>query len=90
MMAHRAGIHEHDGGFIGIFGERQPAVFQMTSHLIGVRNIHLTTVGANEEFHRPDSIQGAPGAETLIDLDLTLCYAPWVVRIELRPSVAPQ
>ena len=90
MMAHRARIHEHDGSFIGILGESQSTVFQMTPHLIGIGNIHLAAVGANEEFHCPDSIQGAPAAETLIDLDLTLCYAPWVVRIELRPSVAPQ
>jgi hypothetical protein len=90
MMTHRARIHEHDGGFIRIFGESQAAVFQMTPHLIGVGHIHLATVGANEEFHRLDSIQGAPAAETLIDLDLTLCYAPWVARIDLRPSVAPQ
>jgi hypothetical protein len=62
----------------------------MTSHFIGIGNIHLAAVRANEEFHCLDSIQGAPAAETLIDLDLTLCYAPWVVRIDLRPSVAPQ
>ena len=54
----------------------------MTSHFIGIGNIHLAAVRANEEFHRLDSIQGAPAAETLIDLDLTLCYAPWVVRID--------
>ena len=65
MMAHRARIHDHDGSFIWILGESQSPGFQMTSHLIGIGNIHLAAVRTNEEFHCLDSIQGAPAAETL-------------------------
>ena len=42
VMPNCARIDQHDGSFFGIFGSDQPAVLQMTSHLVGVGDIHLT------------------------------------------------
>ena len=52
MLAHGAGVDEHHGGFIGVFGLEDAARLQMASHLVGIRDIHLAPVGAHVILHK--------------------------------------